>query len=151
MDQMASSLGDKQALMAMSCQPAEVEPEVPIPAHLKFWGLDSGLHHSQLSFALVAIQVCTVCNSSLHVNFALFATEVCSACSLHAIITVHASAYSSILCLTASMHISHRLSCTYHVGFPLPFFSFLCVVLSVLFCSQSLIGMCMGIQGCGIA
>ena len=42
MDQMASSLGDQQALMAMSCQPAEVEPEVPIPAHLKFWGLDSG-------------------------------------------------------------------------------------------------------------
>ncbi len=42
MDQMASSLGDQQALMAMSCQPAEVEPEVPIPSHLKFWGLDSG-------------------------------------------------------------------------------------------------------------
>ena len=42
MDQMASSLGDEQALMAMSCQPAEVEPEVPIPPHLKFWGLDSG-------------------------------------------------------------------------------------------------------------
>ena len=42
MDQMASSLGDHQALMAMSCQPAEVEPEVPIPSHLKFWGLDSG-------------------------------------------------------------------------------------------------------------
>lgn len=42
MDQMASSLGDQQALMAMSCQPAEVEPEVPIPPHLKFWGLDSG-------------------------------------------------------------------------------------------------------------
>ena len=42
MDQMASSLGDEQALRAMSCQPAEVEPEVPIPPHLKFWGLDSG-------------------------------------------------------------------------------------------------------------
>ena len=28
MDQMASSLGDEGALMAMSCQPAEVEPEV---------------------------------------------------------------------------------------------------------------------------
>lgn len=42
MDQMASSLGDQQALMAMSCQPAEVEPEVLIPSHLKFWGLDSG-------------------------------------------------------------------------------------------------------------
>ena len=44
MDQMASSLGDEQALMAMCCQPAEVEPEVPIPHHLKFWGLDSGLY-----------------------------------------------------------------------------------------------------------
>ena len=28
MDQMASSLGEEGALMAMSCQPAEVEPEV---------------------------------------------------------------------------------------------------------------------------
>lgn len=46
MDQMASSLGDEGALMAMSCQPAEVEPEVPIPPHLKFWGLDSGVRHS---------------------------------------------------------------------------------------------------------
>ena len=42
MDQMASALGQEGALMAMSCQPAEVEPEVPIPPHLKFWGLDSG-------------------------------------------------------------------------------------------------------------
>lgn len=77
MDQMASSLGDEQALMAMSCQPAEVEPEVPIPPHLKFWGLDSGLrhrqrqsalfapqspHHLQLSCAPFAIQVCNICN-----------------------------------------------------------------------------------------
>ncbi|KAL3147999.1 hypothetical protein ABBQ38_014294 [Trebouxia sp. C0009 RCD-2024] len=46
MDQMASALGQEQALMAMSCQPAEVEPEVPIPPHLKFWGLDSGVRHS---------------------------------------------------------------------------------------------------------
>lgn len=42
MDQMASTLGQQQALMAMACQPAEVEPPVPIPSHLKFWGLDSG-------------------------------------------------------------------------------------------------------------
>ena len=64
MDQMASSLGDEQALMAMSCQPAEVEPEVPIPTHLKFWGLDSGqpffvyvrdVHSSQMQPSLALL------------------------------------------------------------------------------------------------
>ncbi len=42
MDQMAAALGEEGALMAMTCQPAEVEPPVVIPGHLRLWGLDSG-------------------------------------------------------------------------------------------------------------
>ena len=42
MDQMAAVLGEAGALMAMVCQPAEVEPAVVIPGHLRLWGLDSG-------------------------------------------------------------------------------------------------------------
>ena len=42
MDQMAAVLGEEGALMAMICQPAEVEPAVVIPGHLRLWGLDSG-------------------------------------------------------------------------------------------------------------
>ena len=47
MDQMAAVLGEEGALMAMICQPAEVEPAVVIPGHLRLWGLDSGGHGSE--------------------------------------------------------------------------------------------------------
>jgi hypothetical protein len=85
MDQMASSLGDQQALMAMSCQPAEVEPEVPIPSHLKFWGLDSGescyafLSVCVSGHPIICLPIClpaclSVClNQMLRVSF----TKVC--------------------------------------------------------------------------
>ena len=46
MDQMASSMGFPDALMAMDCRPAEVRGAVKIPPHLKFWGIDSGIRHS---------------------------------------------------------------------------------------------------------
>jgi L-arabinokinase len=46
MDQMASSLGEAGWLLALRCQPAEVEKPVHIPSHLKFWGIDSGIRHS---------------------------------------------------------------------------------------------------------
>jgi galactokinase len=46
MDQMASSLGEAGWLLALRCQPAELEKPVHIPNHLKFWGIDSGIRHS---------------------------------------------------------------------------------------------------------
>jgi len=46
MDQMASSLGEAGWLLALRCQPAEIEKPVHIPNHLKFWGIDSGIRHS---------------------------------------------------------------------------------------------------------
>ena len=46
MDQMASALGRAGALLALRCQPAEVEPPVAVPPHLRFWGVDSGIRHS---------------------------------------------------------------------------------------------------------
>ena len=46
MDQMASSVGQASQLMAMDCRPAEVRGTVPIPPHMKFWGIDSGIRHS---------------------------------------------------------------------------------------------------------
>lgn len=94
MDQMASSLGDKQALMAMSCQPAEVQPEVPIPPHLKFWGLDSGtplpIHACCTAYVLGCIAVCTavVCCSVIAVVY----------CSVSAVVygSVTAVMYDSV-------------------------------------------------------
>ncbi|XP_021891445.1 L-arabinokinase-like [Carica papaya] len=46
MDQMASACGEANKLLAMVCQPAEVLGVVEIPAHVRFWGIDSGIRHS---------------------------------------------------------------------------------------------------------
>ena len=46
MDQMTCVFGDSHGLMALLCQPAELQPPVPIPDDLQFWGLDSGERHA---------------------------------------------------------------------------------------------------------
>eukprot|EP00271_Cylindrocystis_brebissonii_P005262 TRINITY_DN17215_c0_g1_i1.p1 TRINITY_DN17215_c0_g1~~TRINITY_DN17215_c0_g1_i1.p1 ORF type:complete len:605 (+),score=77.79 TRINITY_DN17215_c0_g1_i1:159-1973(+) len=46
MDQMASACGQQDRLLALLCQPATIVGHVPIPPHLRFWGLDSGIRHS---------------------------------------------------------------------------------------------------------
>jgi L-arabinokinase len=46
MDQMTSVFGDPGALMALLCQPAELQPSVPVPDDIGFWGLDSGERHT---------------------------------------------------------------------------------------------------------
>jgi L-arabinokinase len=46
MDQMTSVFGEPDALLALLCQPAELQPPVPVPPDLEFWGLDSGERHA---------------------------------------------------------------------------------------------------------
>ncbi len=46
MDQMSSSCGGANQLMAMLCQPAELLQPRPIPREIAFWGIDSGIRHS---------------------------------------------------------------------------------------------------------
>jgi len=46
MDQMASALGRRGQLLSLLCQPARVQAPAHIPAHVRFWGLDSGVRHS---------------------------------------------------------------------------------------------------------
>lgn len=46
MDQMTSSLGEKDCLLTLRCQPAEVQAPLKIPHHICFWGVDSGIRHS---------------------------------------------------------------------------------------------------------
>lgn len=45
MDQMACVFGVPDALMALLCQPAELQPSVPLPGGLVVWGIDSGERH----------------------------------------------------------------------------------------------------------
>ncbi len=42
MDQMTAAAGTADSLLALLCQPAELQPPVPIPDDLSFWGIDSG-------------------------------------------------------------------------------------------------------------
>jgi galactokinase len=46
MDQMTSVCGQEQQLLALLCQPAELQGTVALPADLAIWGLDSGVRHS---------------------------------------------------------------------------------------------------------
>jgi galactokinase len=46
MDQMTSMFGKKDRLMALLCQPAQLQPFIDIPDEITFWGIDSGIRHA---------------------------------------------------------------------------------------------------------
>jgi len=46
MDQMTCICGEKDSLLALLCQPAELQPAVRVPEEISFWGLDSGERHA---------------------------------------------------------------------------------------------------------
>ena len=46
MDQMTCVFGERDALLALLCQPAELQPSVAIPDDIEFWGIDSGERHA---------------------------------------------------------------------------------------------------------
>lgn len=46
MDQMTSACGTQNALLALLCQPAELQGVVPLPEEIEIWGIDSGVRHA---------------------------------------------------------------------------------------------------------
>lgn len=46
MDQMTSVCGEADRLLALLCQPAELQAPVSLPADLAVWGIDSGIRHA---------------------------------------------------------------------------------------------------------
>jgi galactokinase len=46
MDQMTCVFGEPDALMALLCQPAELQPPVRVPGDVAVWGIDSGERHT---------------------------------------------------------------------------------------------------------
>ena len=46
MDQMAAACGEQDRLLALLCQPAELQPSVALPPDVEVWGIDSGIHHA---------------------------------------------------------------------------------------------------------
>ena len=46
MDQMTSVFGERDRLLFMLCQPAELKRMITLPPQLMLWGIDSGIRHS---------------------------------------------------------------------------------------------------------
>src|SRR5215470_13661875 len=46
MDQMTAVFGERDRLMLLLCQPAELKRMITLPPQLLLWGLDSGIRHS---------------------------------------------------------------------------------------------------------
>jgi L-arabinokinase len=46
MDQMTAACGEQQSLLALLCQPAELQPAVALPTDIEFWGIDSGIRYA---------------------------------------------------------------------------------------------------------
>jgi L-arabinokinase len=46
MDQMTSACGLQNSLLALLCQPAEIQPSVALPEEIEVWGIDSGVRHA---------------------------------------------------------------------------------------------------------
>ncbi len=46
MDQMTCVFGERTGLMALLCQPAELQPSVLVPDDIGIWGIDSGERHA---------------------------------------------------------------------------------------------------------
>lgn len=46
MDQMTSACGTQNSLLALLCQPAEVQSSVALPEEIEVWGIDSGVRHA---------------------------------------------------------------------------------------------------------
>lgn len=57
MDQMTSALGEEGKLLALLCQPAEVQGYVPLPPRLGVWGIDSGIRHAVSGSDYTAVRV----------------------------------------------------------------------------------------------
>ena len=45
MDQMTAACGERDRLLALLCQPAELQAHVMLPRTLEVWGIDSGIRH----------------------------------------------------------------------------------------------------------
>jgi L-arabinokinase len=45
MDQMTAALGERDRLLALLCQPAQLQAQVTLPPTLEVWGIDSGVRH----------------------------------------------------------------------------------------------------------
>ncbi len=57
MDQYSVVSGQPAHLLALLCQPAELQAPVPVPEEIEFWGIDSGIRHAVTGNDYEAVRV----------------------------------------------------------------------------------------------
>jgi galactokinase len=57
MDQMTAACGEANRLLALLCQPAELQGLISIPEELAVWGIDSGIRHSVAGADYTSVRV----------------------------------------------------------------------------------------------
>lgn len=57
MDQLSSYLGEKDRLLPIRCQPAEVYESLTIPKGVKFIGIDSGIRHAVSGYSYTNVRI----------------------------------------------------------------------------------------------
>ena len=57
MDQMTCMCGEKDALLALLCQPAELQTPVRVPEDMSLWGIDSGERHAVSGSDYVSVRI----------------------------------------------------------------------------------------------
>ena len=57
MDQMTAACGEANRLLALLCQPAELQEMTAIPDEIAFWGLDSGVRHAVTGADYASVRV----------------------------------------------------------------------------------------------
>ncbi len=57
MDQMTSACGEENRLLALLCQPAELQETIEIPSEIAFWGIDSGVRHAVVGADYASVRV----------------------------------------------------------------------------------------------
>ncbi len=57
MDQMTVACGEPDSLLALLCQPAELQTPVVLPPEITFWGIDSGITHAVSGSDYSAVRV----------------------------------------------------------------------------------------------
>jgi L-arabinokinase len=57
MDQMTAACGQQDRLLALLCQPAELQDPVPLPPNVEVWGIDSGIRHAVAGADYTSVRV----------------------------------------------------------------------------------------------
>lgn len=57
MDQMTAACGRDGELLALLCQPAELQEPVPLPTNMEVWGIDSGIRHAVTGADYASVRV----------------------------------------------------------------------------------------------